>query len=66
LDPDTAWFAVGRLKRMAYRNLNYEYPWMLPSIIGLTAFITVSAVIVNIRYPIKKKTTSPDDQAESN
>lgn len=66
LDPDTAWFAVGRLKRMAYRNLNYEYPWMLPSIIGLTAFITVSAVIVNIRYPIKKKTTSPDDPPKAN
>lgn len=66
LDPDAAWFAVGRLKRMAYRNLNYEYPWLLPLIIGLAAFISVSVVITNIRHPIKKKQTSPADQPETN
>lgn len=64
LNPKTAKFNTGRLKRMAYRNLNYEYPWLLPSIIGLITLITVSLVITNIRHPIKKK--SPDDPPKAN
>lgn len=64
LDPDTAKSATRTLKRIGYRNLNYEYPWLLPLIIVLATLIIVTTVVI-ILYFRKKKRKTPADNAET-
>lgn len=64
LDPDTAKSATRTLKRIGYRNLNYEYPWLLPLIIVLATLIIVTTVVI-ILYFRKKKRKTPAGNAET-